>query len=91
MQFKLILGMGTALASSSIGLAMPSNSYPYQQYQRYPSYPGPNSPTYFSPSRSNNLYQLNQPLMRNNSGFNSPRRPASRGYGHSSGSYFGFD
>ena len=87
MQFKLILGM-VAMASASISLAMPGNSYPYP---RYPSSPGPNSPTYYSPSRSNNLYQLNQPLMQNNSGFNSPRRPASRGYGHSSGSYFGFD
>jgi hypothetical protein len=80
-----LLGATAALAAGTIAPAQ-AQYYGSNNGWRQPQQSGP----MIRPSHSGGAYRTNYPVMRQPD-FSSPRRqPSQRGFGHSSGSYFGW-
>jgi len=81
------------LAGASAAAAILASGAPVQAQYLYGPYRGRPS-TSFTPSQSGTRYNVYQPQRSFGSGYGSsfdqPRRPVSRGFGYSSGSYFGW-
>jgi len=91
MAFFSFTRFGTAAASlAAIGATLTPLAA-QAQYNNFGSgYRQPAQQGLIQPSRNEGSYQLQQPLNRQPD-FNQPRQqPSQRGFGHSSGSYFGW-
>lgn len=85
---KSLLALLAVASSTTVVLTSgtPAEAQYYNSYGSRPSYS-------YTPSQSNTRYDVYQPQRSNRSGYGSsfdqPSR-STRGYGHSSGSYFGW-
>jgi len=88
-----ILKLSTALLGVTAALTAVATQPAQAQYYgnsngwRQPGLSGP----VIRPSQSGGLYQPTRPVMQQQPSYGQPRQlPSQRGFGHSSGSYFGF-
>ena len=91
MAFSGFTHLGIAAASlAAIGSTLTPLAAQAQYYNFGSGYRQPAQQGLVQPSRNEARYQLQQPLNRQPD-FNQPRQlPSQRGFGHSSGSYFGW-
>ena len=91
MAFSGFTHLGIAAASlAAIGATLTPVAAQAQYYNFGSGYRQPAQQGFVQPSRNEARYQLQQPLNRQPD-FNQPRQlPSQRGFGHSSGSYFGW-
>ena len=91
MAFFSFIRFGTAAASlAAIGITLTPLAAQAQFNNFGSGYRQPAQQGLIQPSRNEARYQLQQPLNRQPD-FNQPRQlPSQRGFGHSSGSYFGW-
>ena len=91
MAFSGFTHLGIAAASlAAIGATLTPVAAQAQYYNFGSGYRQPAQQGLIQPSRNEARYQLQQPLNRQPD-FNQPRQlPSQRGFGHSSGSYFGW-
>lgn len=85
------LKLSAALLSATAALTTVVSQPAQAQYYGY-GYPQPvQRRQVIMPTQSGRIYQLNQPVMQRMTTFGSQRQlPSQRGYGHSSGNYFGW-
>ena len=91
MAFSRFTRFGIAAASlAAIGANLTPLAAEAQYYNFGSGYRQPPQQGLIQPSRNEGSYRLQQPLNRQPD-FNQPRQlPSQRGFGHSSGSYFGW-
>ena len=91
MAFSGFTHLGIAAASfAAIGATLAPLAAQAQYYNFGSGYRQPAQQGLVQPSRNDARYQLEQPVNRQPD-FNQPRQlPSQRGFGHSSGSYFGW-
>ena len=85
---KLTTAVLGATAAITAVFSQPAEA---QMYGYGNSYQQNNQPGRLSmPSQSGNIYRSNPPVMQQPNFGQQQRQPSQRGYGHSSGSYFGY-
>lgn len=87
-----ILKLGAALLGATAAITavltqpVQAQYYGYSNGWQQPTQSGP----VVRPSQSGGIYQTNRPVMQQQDYNSQPQQPRQRGFGHSSGSYFGW-